>query len=98
MSFHTKECTRCGATAFELPDEDGRMICAVCGAQAVDDDDDDDCESLAAEYAREGAHPRHRPQVRGVLGRSVLAQLSERLAGASLTERAHYDEIDDDAW
>jgi len=96
MSFHTEECTRCGATAFELPYEDGRMICAVCGAQAVDDGED--CESLADEYAREVAHPRHRPQVRGMRGRSVAAQLSEQIAGASLTERAHYDEIDDDAW
>lgn len=97
MSFHTQECPKCGATAYELPDEDGRMICAVCGTQAVADDDE--CESLADEYDREVPRPRHRVHVRGMRARPVPEQLSERIAHAGRTDRDSYDLDDDDfAW
>lgn len=96
MSFHMQECQKCGATAFEIPDEDGRTICAVCGAEPADLDVEP--EMLADEYDREVARPRHRPQVRGMRGRSVPAQISERIGGASRTVRDYYDEQDDDSW
>lgn len=64
MRFHTQECQECGATAFEVPDENGRTWCASCGTEApgpvaLDDDDPED------EDDAETAQARARKQRRG---------------------------------